>query len=171
MKSNHPDFEVHASQCTKHFLNQDWSKQTMSDSEEKLLAEIELDVSIWMPIYIDNFIASTIRLTPQQIGAYALLICDYWKNNSLPDDNEALSRITRMPLKQWIKEREIISTFFTVEGKLWKSKKLDTEKEIARDKRRKAKERSAKANKAKEDLKVLRAQGELEENHKDAPLS
>lgn len=143
----------------------------MSDDKEKLQAKVEIDVSIWMPIYIDNFIASTIRLTPQQIGAYTLLVCDYWRNNSLPDDDVALSQITRIPLKQWKKDREIFSTFFSIEGTLWKSKKLDAEKKAAIENRLKVMERSAKGNKAKTDKALARAEpmGPHKEDHKDSP--
>lgn len=143
----------------------------MSDDKEKLKAKAEVDVSIWMPIYIDNFIASTIRLTPQQIGAYTLLVCDYWRNNSLPDDDVALSQITRIPLKQWKKDREIISTFFSTEGNIWKSKKLDAEKKAAIENRLKVMERSAKGNKAKADKALTQEEpkGGPKEDHKDSP--
>jgi len=143
----------------------------MSDDNEKLKAKAEIDVSIWMPIYIDNFIASTIRLTPQQLGAYTLLACDYWRNNSLPDDDVALSQITRTPIKQWKKDREIISAFFYVEGKLWKSNKLDAEKKSAIENRLKVMERSKKANQAKADKVLAREEpnGLPKEDHKDFP--
>ncbi|MDC7704709.1 DUF1376 domain-containing protein [Vogesella indigofera] len=143
----------------------------MSDDKENLQAKAEVDVSIWMPIYIDNFIASTIRLTPQQIGAYTLLICDYWRNNSLPDDDVALSQITRISLKQWKKDREIISTFFSIEGTLWKSTKLDAEKKAAIENRLKVMERSAKGNKAKAEKALAREEpiGLHKEDHKDSP--
>ncbi|MBP4047762.1 DUF1376 domain-containing protein [Chromobacterium violaceum] len=143
----------------------------MSDDKEKLQAKAEVDVSIWMPIYIDNFIASTIRLTPQQIGAYILLVCDYWRNNSLPNDDAALSQITRIPLKQWKKDREIISTLFTIEGKIWKSTKLDADKKSAVENRLKVMERTAKAIKAKAEKALAREElvGLHKEDHKDSP--
>ncbi|WP_080939893.1 DUF1376 domain-containing protein [Chromobacterium violaceum] len=143
----------------------------MSDDKEKLQARAEVDVSIWMPIYIDNFIASTIRLTPQQIGAYILLVCDYWRNNSLPNDDVALSQITRIPLKQWKKDREIISTLFTIEGKIWKSTKLDADKKSAVENRLKVMERTAKAIKAKAEKALAREEpaGLHKEDHKDSP--
>ncbi|MEN3813551.1 DUF1376 domain-containing protein [Chromobacterium piscinae] len=143
----------------------------MSDDKEKLQAKAEVDVSIWMPIYIDNFIASTIRLTPQQIGAYILLVCDYWRNNSLPNDDVALSQITRIPLKQWKKDREIISTLFTIEGKIWKSTKLDADKKSAVENRLKVMERTAKAIKAKAEKALAREEpvGLHKEDHKDSP--
>lgn len=142
----------------------------MTDDKEKLQAKAEVDVSIWMPIYIDNFIASTIRLTPQQIGAYTLLICEYWRNNSLPDDDVALSQITRIPLKQWKKDREILAKFFSIEGRLWKSKKLDAEKKSAIENRLKVMERSAKAIKAKAEKALNREEpmGLHKEGHKDS---
>ena len=143
----------------------------MSDDKEKLQAKAEVDVSIWMPIYIDNFIASTIRLTPQQIGAYTLLVCDYWRNNSLPNVDIALSQITRIPLKQWKKDREIISTLFTIDGKLWKSSKLDADKKSAVENRLKVMERTAKAIKAKAEKALAKEElvGLHKEDHKDSP--
>lgn len=143
----------------------------MSDDKEKLQAKAEVDVSIWMPIYIDNFIASTIRLTPQQIGAYTLLICDYWRNNSLPDDDAALSQITRIPLKQWKKDRGIISALFYIDGKIWKSKRLDADKKSAVENRLKVMERTAKAIKAKAEKALAREEpvGLHKEDHKNSP--
>lgn len=143
----------------------------MPEEKEELQAKAEVDVSIWMPIYIDNFIASTIRLTPQQIGAYILLVCDYWRNNSLPNDNAVLSQITRTPLKQWEKDREIFSTFFSIVGNTWKSKKLDAEKKTAIENRLKVMERSAKANQAKADKALTQQEhkGDPKEGLKDTP--
>lgn len=63
---------------------------------------------IWMPLYIADYLADTTRLTTEQHGAYLLLIMDYWRNGPLPDDDGALSQITRMQPAAWKKNRVML---------------------------------------------------------------
>ena len=54
------------------------------------------DVEIWMPVYIGDMLAKTTRMTTEQIGASFLLLMDYWRNGSIPDDNNIIASITRI---------------------------------------------------------------------------
>ncbi|WOE40087.1 DUF1376 domain-containing protein [Acinetobacter chinensis] len=56
------------------------------------------DVDIWMPVYIGDMLAKTTRMTTEQIGASFLLLMDYWRNGSIPDDCNIIASITRLPL-------------------------------------------------------------------------
>lgn len=58
------------------------------------------DVGIWMPIFIGDMLAKTTRLTTEQIGAAYLLMMDYWKNGSIPNDNQIIASITRLSVSK-----------------------------------------------------------------------
>lgn len=78
----------------------------------------------WMPLYVADYLADTIRLTTVEHGAYLLLIIQYWNDGSLPSDDDELARIVRMPKRDWMKIRSRIAPFFR-EG--WKHKRIDEE--------------------------------------------
>ena len=54
----------------------------------------------WFPFYPNDFLASSkvALLTTEEIGAYLLLLCHAWQDPqcSLPDDDEALSKLGRI---------------------------------------------------------------------------
>jgi uncharacterized protein YdaU (DUF1376 family) len=78
----------------------------------------------WMPLYIPDFIADTTRLSAAETGAYLCLIMDYWMHDGLPDDDEKLAAIARLPLKSWRQMRPTIQVFFR-DG--WRHKRIDAE--------------------------------------------
>lgn len=59
--------------------------------------------------------------TPEQIGAYWLLIAAFWKEgHPIPDDNSLLSRITRT-FDRWETDfREVLATRFVLKGGHWR---------------------------------------------------
>lgn len=58
------------------------------------------DVDIWMPVYIGDMLGKTTRMTTEQIGASFLLLMDYWRNGTIPDDNNIIASITRLSLSK-----------------------------------------------------------------------
>lgn len=49
----------------------------------------------WMKFFPKNFVADTVGLSTNEIGAYAMLICRAWDaNGNLPFDTDYLARIT-----------------------------------------------------------------------------
>ena len=97
-------------------------------------------VDIWMPIYIGDYLADTMRLTTEQHGAFFLLLMEHWKSGPLPDDDDELAAITRLPRAQWIKHRRKLARFFVIEGGTWRQKRLEREFEAAQSRREAAKE-------------------------------
>ena len=99
---------------------------------------------VWMPLYIGDYLADTGRLTTEQHGAYLLIIMDYWRNGSPPDDDEALAAITRLPLQAWQKHRKSIERMFTIIDGEWVHKRIEEELQASKDN----KEKSSKRGKA-----------------------
>ena len=56
------------------------------------------EVDIWMPVYIGVMLAKTTRMTTEQIGASFLVLMDYWRNGSIPDNSNIIASITRLSL-------------------------------------------------------------------------
>ena len=54
-----------------------------------------------MPFYVGDYLGDTGHLSTTQHGAYILLICHYWRNGGLPDDDAKLARIAKLSIKNW----------------------------------------------------------------------
>ena len=52
------------------------------------------DVGIWLPVYIGEMLAMTTRFSTEQVGAFYLLMIDYWKNGAIPHDYKIIAAIT-----------------------------------------------------------------------------
>lgn len=85
----------------------------------------------WMPLYIGDYLRDTTRLTTEQHGAYLLLIMDYWTNGPLPDDDLALSQVTRLQPSAWKKNRPALARLFRIADGEWHHKRIDEEREKA----------------------------------------
>jgi uncharacterized protein YdaU (DUF1376 family) len=89
---------------------------------------------VWMPLYIGEYLADTMRLTTVQHGAYLLLLMQYWKSGPLPDDDEELAGIAKMEVRAWSKISASIRRFFHVgEDGLLHQRRADAEREKASD--------------------------------------
>lgn len=89
------------------------------------------DVGNFMPLYIADYLADTSHLSTLQHGAYLLLLLNYWRRGSkLPDNDAYLAQVTRLPVREWQKHREIIAQLFTVKDGWWIQKRV--EEELAR---------------------------------------
>lgn len=78
----------------------------------------------WMPLYVGDYLGDTGHLTTTQHGAYLLLMMHYWRKGDLPDDDKQLAKITKLPLKIWIDQRNTLQDFF-YDG--WRHKRIDAE--------------------------------------------
>ena len=86
---------------------------------------------LWMPFYVDNYLADTTHLTPLEHGAYLLLMLQYWKDGKLPHDDARLARIAHLPEAQWAEIKPTMHDLF--KGGNWRHKRIDVElKEAAK---------------------------------------
>ena len=87
----------------------------------------------WMPLYVAKYLADTTLFTTELHGAYLLLLFSGWMNGGdLPDDDDQLAAATKMTPAAWRKARPVLVTKFTVEGGVWRQKRLSDELTKAR---------------------------------------
>lgn len=91
---------------------------------------------VWMPVYIGDYLADTMRLSTVQHGAYFLLMMEYWKQGPLPNDHDELSAIVRADRKVWDKSIwPTLKRFFSLEDDgLFHQKRADRERAFAAEK-------------------------------------
>jgi uncharacterized protein YdaU (DUF1376 family) len=77
-----------------------------------------------MPFYVADYLGDTEHLSTLQHGAYCLLLFSYWRRGSLPDDDQQLANITKMPLSDWLAHRSTLQAFF-YDG--WKHQRVEAE--------------------------------------------
>jgi uncharacterized protein YdaU (DUF1376 family) len=90
-------------------------------------------VDSWLPLYVADYRADTTRLSTEQHGAYLLLIMDYWRNGSPPNDDRVLAQITGLPLSRWKAHRSVIQPYFAIEGGKWRHGRIEKELTKARN--------------------------------------
>lgn len=118
-----------------------------------------------MPFYVGDYLRDTGRLTTENHGAYLLLIFDYWTSRApLPDDDDQLAAIVRLPVARWQKARKVIVNYFTVADGVWRHKRIDAEIERANSISKARQEAGKRGGKAK-----AIATSELEQTPKQNP--
>lgn len=82
----------------------------------------------YMPFFVADYLADTTHLTCEEHGAYMLLLMVMWKaGGSLPCEDIALARITRLPLPRWKKVAPNVLPFFVVEGAVLRHRRVSAE--------------------------------------------
>ena len=85
-------------------------------------------------MYWGDYVRKTAHLSTLEHGAYLLLIAHYWNTGlPLPDDDEILRRITKTSTKQFKAMREVIHSFFTIEGGKLYHERLEGELRTSRE--------------------------------------
>lgn len=93
----------------------------------------------YMQFYVADYLADTAHLTAVEHGAYLLLLMNYWqRGKALPDDDERLAIIIRMPVEQWLNVRSTIVEFFDNENGFLVHRRVEKDLEKVRRKSEKA---------------------------------
>ena len=125
------------------------------------------DVDIWMPVYIGDMLAKTTRMTTEQIGASFLLLMDYWRNGSIPDDNNIISSVIRLSVSKSKALKNILlsSNLFEIHEGQMSSKYLDGLKAQAETNKSAKSERAKKAAEARWGNKQESNDGDASNKH------
>lgn len=106
--------------------------------------------TVWMPLYIGDYLADTQDFSAEEHGAYLLMIMAYWNNRGpIPADRKYFSRITK------INNRVVESVYtklvdrFKVENGLLRHKRIDEELSKAIERKEKQSSRTAAARAAR----------------------
>lgn len=98
----------------------------------------------WFPLYANDFVVSTVTMSPACVGSYIRLLCYAWTAGSIPNDYEVCSRIAvGMTPTEWneIRHRfEVVSDPDTAVEKLV-NPRMERERErteVIREARREA---------------------------------
>jgi uncharacterized protein YdaU (DUF1376 family) len=85
----------------------------------------------FLPLSTDAYLADTRHLTVQEHGAYLLLLMTAWRmpDCRLPDDDEMLARWASVDRRTWLRMRERIMGFWTLDDGRWSQKRLLKERE------------------------------------------
>lgn len=86
-------------------------------------------VDAWMPMWIGDYLADTMKLSRDLHGGYLLMLFAYWRNKGpLDDDDEDLAAIVKATPEEWSgKLRSKLAKFFTVENGVWSHTRADKE--------------------------------------------
>lgn len=88
----------------------------------------------WMPLYVGEYLADTTNLNTEQHGAYCLMLMAAWKRGgALPNDDAQLSAITKLTTGRWRAHREVLTAFFTEDGKTLTHKRVTQERVKAQE--------------------------------------
>jgi uncharacterized protein YdaU (DUF1376 family) len=99
---------------------------------------------VQMPFFIGDFLKHVARCDHAEGFAYVLLICDYWINGILPDDDQTLANVAKVSLRDWRRKfRPRLSMFFVIDGGFWRQKRVEHELEKARTRMAKSREANA----------------------------
>ena len=115
--------------------------------------------SVWMPIYIGDYLKDTIGLTKAQHGAYFLTIMAYWSKGGPLTEGE-LKSVANPETKR-------VKMFFRKTGNLWHHKRIDAELSTAAAQHMRAVERGRKGAQARHLASSTIAK--LETEHSSSP--
>jgi uncharacterized protein YdaU (DUF1376 family) len=79
-----------------------------------------------MRFNVGDYLADTMHLSTFQHGLYVLLIMHYFKRGGLPDDEAALRRITKCPVRQWRSQSAPVMSLFRRETGAYTHPRIDS---------------------------------------------
>jgi uncharacterized protein YdaU (DUF1376 family) len=83
-----------------------------------------------MPVFVDALVGDTLDLSPEEFGAYCLILFTTWRHSGspLPDDDHRMARICRVTKKRWRERiRPALVRYFDLSGGTWRQHRLEKE--------------------------------------------
>ncbi|WP_376960143.1 DUF1376 domain-containing protein [Azospirillum sp. A26] len=119
----------------------------------------------WMPLYIGDYLADTGRLSTEGHGAYLLLIMDYWKaGGPPPDDDVALSNITKLSVTSWRRLRPTLASYFVIVDGKWRHRRLEREISKAQAGYAKRVDAAKKSHEVRRQNRAMQVQSNMQSN-------
>jgi uncharacterized protein YdaU (DUF1376 family) len=108
-----------------------------------------------MPLWTDAYIGDTQHLTNEEHGVYLRLLMFAWRSPdcSLPNDDKRLAIMVGVTGGKWAKLKPIVMAFWTLDGNVWRQKKLTKERAYAE----KTRKQKVVAGKASAEAKALKS--------------
>ena len=100
-----------------------------------------MKTDIRIPLYVNEYAASTMHLSAEGHGVYLLLVCHYCQHGYIPDDPKKYTRISRTNAEA---TESILEDFFIKDesGAKWTHNSLDAELQKVQKRREAARERT-----------------------------
>lgn len=124
----------------------------------------KMTLDSWFPCYPAKLIGDTPRLSPHDFGAYWRLLCDYYQNGPLPNDDDDLRNITGVDKADWHRTKGKLMVFFELNG----DGRLHNKKADEVIAHREAMVKSTLEN-SRKGVEARRAKGQLPPQPKDEP--
>lgn len=70
----------------------------------------------WFPCYPDDLLGATSHMSNHDFGAYWKMLCWYYKNGPLPNDDDSLRRIGTVERQDWMRTKGIVMAKFVLNG-------------------------------------------------------
>lgn len=106
--------------------------------------------SMWMPLWIGDYLRDTLGLDRAEHGSYLLFIMAYWANGGpIKDDDRLVKNIVRCPDHEWSRTRGWLLDYFTIENGYWRHKRIDAELKAAKDRAEAQRRRTQAATEAR----------------------
>ena len=90
-----------------------------------------------LPLWTDAYLADTQHLTNEEHGVYLRLLMFAWRTSdcSLPVDDRRLATMVGVTAKVWARLKPVVMSFWTLDGDVWRQKKLTSERVFVKAKR------------------------------------
>lgn len=87
------------------------------------------NLTIWMPLYVGDYLRDTRHFNVQEHGAYMLLLMAHWVRgeDGIPNSNKRLAFMASCTPAQWAKIRPTLEPLFTVSDAAWRHPRLMVE--------------------------------------------
>ena len=119
----------------------------------------------WYAFSFEAYTTDTTRLSCEGHGSYMQLMADYYNTGRpMPDDDEQLADLVKLPMDRWLKVRKSLEPYFRIENGHWHHDRIDREMLEAKNKHSTAVARATAGVNAKSDRRRAAAAQKSEGN-------
>ena len=101
---------------------------TIRDTDQGSPPQAASASTLWMPLYIGDYLRDTRRLSLAEHGAYILLLMEIWTHGQIANDDNRIARILGVGVAEWKAIRPEIEGFFAVSPASWRHGRVEKER-------------------------------------------